>query len=132
MKPESTTYRLANAGGEFNKLYALAKKNGLLLPAGTLNFPTVLAERDGKVLGFLSTLPTDEAVLAGPLVLGKKSILTVIRLVEAYEVVLRFAGIKTYFVQVDPAEADWADTLGRMGYDKVNQTEERILLRREL
>lgn len=132
MKPTSTIYRLARAGGEFNKLYALAKKQGLSLPAGTLNFPTVLAERDGKVLGFLSTLPTTEAVLAGPLVMGQKSMLTAIRIAEAYEVVLRTAGVDTYFIQIDPARAEWSDTLERLGYELMNTNEERILLRREL
>jgi hypothetical protein len=132
MRPSTTKYRLVKPGGEFNKLYALAKRVGMPLATGTLNWPTVAAERDGKVIGFLSTLPTNEAILAGPLVIEHKSMLTAIRLIEAYEVVLKAAGVRTYLAQTAPKAVEWAMQLERMGFTVVNADDDRILLRRDI
>lgn len=133
MHPVSTTFHIVRPGGAFNKLYALARKTGLTLPAGTLNWPTVAAERDGKIVGFLSTLPVEGAVVAGPLVLEKTpNMLLTIRLGEAYEVVLRMAGVKTYFHAVEKDRTEYIGMLERLGYTKHEESEKQVVMRRDL
>ncbi len=132
MRPVSTTFRIVRPGGAFNKLYALAKRVGQPLATGTLNWPTVAAERDGKVIGFLSTLPVNGVVMAGPLVLEKPSMLMTIRLGEAYEVVLRLAGVNTYFHMVSKEQPAYVSMLERLGYTQYGVDGEQIVMKREL
>ena len=79
----------------------LARHHGMETVA-RLEFPTVVAKRKGKILGFLSTRPTKDAIVAGPLVVGPevKGPITM-RLVEAYENVLRMAGVLSYLFYVE-------------------------------
>jgi hypothetical protein len=133
MKPVSTKFTLVQPGGAFNKLYALARKVGEPLKAGTLNFPTVAAERDGRVIGFLSTLPVDGAVVAGPLVLEKApNALLALRLGEAYEVVMRAAGVKFYYILADKNRVDYMEQLERVGYQRAGDNGTEISFRKDL
>lgn len=132
MKPVSTTFHIVRPGGAFNKLYAFAKRVGMPLETGALNWPTVAAERDGKLIGFLSTMPIEGVVVAGPLVLEKPSMITTIRLGEAYEVVLRMAGVKTYLHAVEKGRTEYIGMLERLGYTKVNETDDMAVMRRDL
>ena len=133
MHPTQTIFRLARAGGEFNKLYAMAKRHGEKLPAGTLNFPTVVAERDGKVVGFLATAPVKKEVWAGPLILDQPpNAWLALRLGEAYEVVLKYAGIKEYFHLVEKNREDYVKMLQRLTYQIHGETETHFVMRREI
>lgn len=135
MYPAHTVFRLARAGGEFNKLYAIARRNGTPLPAGTLNFPTVLAEREGKVIGFLSTIKASQSigVCAGPLMLAKgPNMLLAIRLAEAYEVLLRKVGVKEYFHTVEKTRSEYIGMLERLGYTKQHEMDTHIVMQRKL
>ena len=132
MHPSRTEYKIVRPGGAFNKLYALAKRLGEPLATGTLNWPTVAAERDGKVIGFLSTLPVDGAVVAGPLILEKPSAITAMRLAEAYEVVLRLGGVKTYLHTVEKARTGYIEMLERAGFRKYNENDTLVAMRRDL
>ena len=133
MRPMETTFSLVRPGGAFNKLYALAKRTGKPLVSGTLNFPTVAAERDGRVIGFLSTLPVEGLIVAGPLVLEKApNMLLAIRLGEAYEVVLRAAGVTTYHHSVEKDRLEYISMLERLGYAKVEETETQAVMRKDL
>jgi hypothetical protein len=52
-------------------------------------------------IGLLGTLKSDQAIIAGPLVVSRPHAgPTVLRLIDAYEVVLRLAGIKEYLYTV--------------------------------
>lgn len=132
MKPVTTTFHIVRPGGAFNKLYAFAKRVGQPLETGTLNWPTVAAERNGKLIGFLSTLPIEGAVVAGPLVLEKPSMITTIRLGEAYEVVLRMAGVKTYLHTVESTRTDYIGMLERLGYTQLAGKDGMTVMRRDL
>lgn len=110
MYPAYTTYRLAQAGGEFNKLYALMRKRGLATRGGMLQFPTVVAERDGKIVGFLSTSSTDEGLYVGPLVCDGP--IMAMRLTEAMELVLVQAGVSRYLVSVPEVNVARIEELG--------------------
>ncbi len=76
-------------------------------------FPTVVAKRDGKLIGLLSTRPVTEAIVAGPLIvdLPTRGVVTM-RLVEAYDIVLRRAGVKNYLFHVKKGKA-WAEQVER-------------------
>lgn len=132
MQPRDTIFQIVRPGGAFNKLYAFAKRLGQPLPTGMLNWPTVVAKRDGKVIGFLSTLPVQGAIFAGPLMLEKPSMLTTIRLGEAYEVVLRMAGVNTYFHLVSQDQPEYIAMLERLGYTRIGVDENQVIMKRVL
>lgn len=62
-----------------------------------LDFPTVVAERDGKLLGGITTNKKSGAISMALIVAPPCAFMTFIRLFEAYENVLRYAGVTTYF-----------------------------------
>lgn len=132
MFPQKTEFHIVRPGGAFNKLYALAKRVGQPLTTGMLNWPTVAAERDGKIIGFLSTLPVNGVVMAGPLVLEKPSMLMTIRLGEAYEVVLRLAGVNTYFHMVSKDQPEYISMLERLGYTQFGVDGDQVVMKRVL
>ena len=102
MKPLETSYKLM-APHDKKRCLELARNHGMETVA-RLDFPTVVAKRKERILGFLSTRPTKDAIVAGPLVVVpeiKGPI--VVRLVESYEEVLRRAGVESYlFYVTDP------------------------------
>ena len=101
MRPTSTIYRLAKAGGEYNKLYAMLKRQSGEKAQGLFDFPTVVAVRGGEVIGFLATVKHEKAIICGPLVLRDgPNVFVGLRLLDAYERVLRAAGVKAYFTLV--------------------------------
>lgn len=95
MRPVETRYTLMKPHDK-KRCEELARQYGIeTVPR--LDWPTVVAKRKGKLLGFLSTRPVKDAIVAGPIVVGtevKGPI--VMRLVEAYENVLRMAGVTSY------------------------------------
>lgn len=79
-----------------------------------LSFPTVMALRDGKLVGFLSTRASKKAVMAGPLVMNgllSKGIVAM-RLAEAYEQILSEAGVTDYLFSIDKGNK-WAKIVQR-------------------
>lgn len=103
MKPESTTYRLIHekTAPEVPAIRYLWKKHkmGRLRPLG---YPTVIAERDRKIIGFLTTSPRKDMISAGPMVVdvdGHK-IMVAVRLVDFYERILLTAGVTEYLFRV--------------------------------
>ena len=134
MTPTRTTLRLARPGGEWNRLYAMAKRAGGHVYKGDFTFPTVVAERDGVVIGFLATQPTDAAVVAGPLVIeGTRNPFLFIRLVEAYENVLRAAGVKAYLHTIDKDRENHVEMMERLGFTRLDRTPEgETVMRRDL
>lgn len=136
MRPLDTTYRLARPGGEFNRLYALAKRAGGRIHKGDFGFPTIVAERDGKVIGFVATKPDDRAVIAGPLVIeGEKgNPFVFLRLAEAYENVMRLVGVKVYLHAIDKGRPEHVAFMERLGFTRAgwNAPNGDIVMRREL
>lgn len=133
MKPARTKIRLARAGGEWNRLYAMAKRAGGRPRKGDFAFPTVVAERDGEVVGFVSTWNTPEAVIAGPLVIeGGKNPFVFLRLAEGYENVLRAAGVKIYLHHIDKARPEHVEFMERLGFTRYREVDSGWLMKREL
>jgi hypothetical protein len=83
------------------------------------DFPTILAERSshGILEGFLSTDMTQNRIICGPLWLDqslpliRRSRIT-IRLLDAYEMILKNAGVTQYLFNAPP-EGHWLDTIER-------------------
>lgn len=97
MKPQRTRYRLME---EMDKpiLERIWKDNrkvlGKPLP---LDFPTVVAERDGRLLGGITTNKQSGTISMALIVAPPCAFMTFIRLFEAYENVLRYAGVTSYY-----------------------------------
>jgi hypothetical protein len=97
MGPRKTEYRLAVDPTDYARCHALMKRNRYA--SDRLGWPTVLAIRDGKVLGFISTHRRRDTVMAGPLVVdgNTASPFLVLRLIEGYEKVLSATGVRYYW-----------------------------------
>lgn len=132
MIPRDTLYRLAHSPRDYGACRALMLSQG---QDATCSFPTVLAEREGKIVGFCATQPRKDAVVAGPMAVSKdlpRPGITIIRLGEAYENVLRHAGVKVYWFHVEPHMKEWADILRRVGFEPFAEDAEGIRFRRVL
>jgi len=107
----------------------LAKKWGQ--PVQKLDFPTVVARRDGKIIGFISTLPRKDCILAGPLVVDIMNPgMVILRLAEAYEAILSRADVRLYNVYV--TNEHWAGILARALGTEAMPHEGGYWFRREL
>lgn len=105
MYPSKTFYRLADSF-DIPACNELMETNfGQSWPLG---FPTVVAVREGEIIGMLSTNPECTwALMAGPLALKRPSFVTVMRLAEAYEVVLRKMGVTRYCFFISAWNQHW-------------------------
>lgn len=94
MHPDSTVYRLATPADEAE---IRALPDGQVPRA----FPTVVAERDGEIIGFLGTHDRRDCILAGPLSIalpaGRARGVVAWRLIQTYEFILmQVQGIDSY------------------------------------
>ena len=116
MRPVSTEYYLADESTYPLLHDLLTATDADDVPFG---FPTVYAVRQGILLGFLGTLESPEAVVAGPLCLDptlKAPMVTALRLTEVYEQVLKQAGCTSYLFGVDLSNLPWRAVLAKRGY----------------
>jgi hypothetical protein len=131
MYPVSTEYRLANEQ-DLQQLY-----DTFDIPC-KLGWPTVVAVRGNKLLGFLSTQERDEAVVAGPLMVncrkGKSKAFVCLRLVEAYDNLMRAMGIRKYLFHVAKDETPaWVRQVDEAGiYAIINETDAHLWYERDL
>lgn len=126
-----TIYRLARPGGEYNTLYKLMEREGLA--RSKLGWPTVVAERDGEIIGFLSTHTDGDLILAGPLVIrGGRNPFTFVRLAEAYENMLRLASIRLYFFNVEKSNSAQVERVKALGFPICGESETHIMFKRTL
>lgn len=133
MRPERTKVRLVKPGGEYNRIYAMAWRNGFKVHKGDLAFPTVVAERDGVIVGFLSTQNREDAVWAGPMVVeAEHKKLLWLRLAEGYEYALHRCGVKHYLIGVPEAMTDYIDQVERMGFKRLGLSGGHVVLKRSL
>lgn len=110
MTPEHTIYRLSTEADE-PQIQML--RDGDVPRA----FPTVVAERDSKIIGFLGTHALPNGIVAGPLTVDLPSDrargIVALRLIQTYEFILMQApGITSYLYSVD-GDAPWAAATGR-------------------
>jgi hypothetical protein len=107
MRPIDTTYQLAISSKDYRDCHRLMQAEEGLPDMGALSFPTVMARRDGKLVGFLSTHNDNRYVIAGPLIVkGMRNPMITLRLVEAYDMIMLAHGIKLYYFSVDANRKD--------------------------
>lgn len=95
-----------------------------------LSMPTVMAERDGKIVGFLSTHDNPNSVIAGPFV--SKSKVVAVRLAQIYEAILKALGVKVYWFHVEHTNKDYLETVKKGGYEVVEEDDAGVWFRRRL
>jgi len=128
MFTKNTQYRLADSKDVFRiyEDYDLTAR---------LGWPTVIAERKNKIVGFLSTQDRKDMVVAGPIeVKLKNKAFVTLRLVTAYDNVLYALGVKEYWFHVDPKDSPgWLEQVQETGlYTKIEENEGVIWYKRKL
>lgn len=129
MIPTRTTYRLAKSPADYRRCRALQTT------PDTLSFPTVMAERDGAVIGFLATQPRRDLLVAGPLVTtltGQAAAILIMRLIDAYEAVLRQAGVTLYLFSVERTNTAWLAKVAALGATPYEQGDTLVWFKREV
>lgn len=98
---------MASSPKDYHACRELFAENHGANPSEPFSFPTVVAERDGQVIGFLATSLKHNRIMAGPLeVLGGRNPFTVIRLFDAYNTVMKLAGIQQFEFYVKTNRVD--------------------------
>lgn len=141
MRPRETRYLLATEPAHFAQCRQVWREAVVrapeLGPVRRFGWPTVFAERNGTVVGFLTTHRHPKVgPIAGPLVLASQGTpITVLRLVEAYEVVLRVAGVDSYiFAIVTPELQRALDRLDHqaLGLERCLDTGEAVWYKKKV
>lgn len=93
--------------------------------------PTVFAEKDGKIIGFLSTHDNPRSVVAGPFV--AKSSVVALRLVQIYEAILNTLGVGVFWFHVERGNDYYLKIVERIGgYEMIEEDERGFWFRRRL
>lgn len=116
-----TLYRLAETGRDYAKCHELMRAEGV--QQAELAYPTMMAWKDKELTAFLSTYIDKGWITAGPLVLksGPPRYWTLIRLIEAYENVMRASGVTSFLFSVPDSYEKYLkqiDALGMKPYAK--------------
>ena len=100
-----------------------------------MGWPVVVAERKGKIIGFLGTQDRKEMVVAGPLEVAiKNKGFVVMRLIEAYDNLMRSLGMKEYWFSVDAKNnVKWESQVKDSGFcAKIEDVGEESWYKRQL
>ena len=99
LKPQSTSYRLIADydyyADAIDKLWAETS-----IPKFPTVYPQIVAERDGKVVGFIARRHVKDNVVVEPVL--APNIFVYIRLIENLERVLKQAGVGFYYFRLEP------------------------------
>lgn len=133
MRPANTIYRLSEPRDipmckkiweESSDQFGGVKK---------LSWPTIIAERNGRLLGFVSTQPTKKMLVVGPLITRKPChSIVILRLVEAYEYILRKAGVSSYWFHVEKKNKQWLKLIYKLGLKENDETDTGYWFERKL
>jgi hypothetical protein len=86
-----------------------------------MTYPTIVAEREGKIVGVLATTPHRYRIIAGPLAIDpgiKVKSFVALRLIEAYEVILRLSGVTQYYFNIRKdldKDGRWGNMMEKLG-----------------
>lgn len=131
MRPFSTLYRLSEPGDVHTCKQIWRENKDLFGAPQKLGWPTVVAQRDGRLLGFLSTDPTKKVIVAGPLIVGKNcSAIIVIRLVEAYENIIR-PWVNGYYFHVEKKNSHWLKMIRKLDFRETGKSRSGFWFYRE-
>lgn len=131
----STIYNLAASPQDYKEARSFLLEDYPDL--GRLSFPTIIARRDSRIVGVLSTRPSREAVIAGPMRIDVEGnrVFVLKNLVESYERILRMAGVTMYNFHAD--DSHYIETINEMAeFLHITMTggqgDGRVWFRREL
>lgn len=135
MYPRDTQYYLVTRQPDYKRCQGLLRQTEF--PARQLHFPTVMALRGDKLLGFVTTTTQvpRAPVCAGPLVLDphlSRPIFVAMRLMEGYEQILEAAGVTSYIFGIDKTHPQWFAAMQRLGMPRYRETDEAWWFQRRL
>lgn len=108
-----TSYRIAQSDSDYDECRRLMRASGII--DNELGFPTLMADDEKGLLGFIATTPRSDMVLAGPLVMrqDKRRPLTALRLAQMYEMSLRNLGITSFIFYADEKDSVFVKAMDR-------------------
>lgn len=101
-------------------------------PDWDLHWPTVVAVRDKKIIGFLSSNKVDWCQMAGPLELIKPSPFVTLRLIESYEYVMRYMGVSRYCFFIAKSNEHWMRQAKALGLTPIRENAQNLFFERVL
>jgi hypothetical protein len=109
-----TDYKIAQTAYDYKRCHGLLLKVGRDQPG--ITFPTIMAEKDGELTGVLCTHISNKMIFAGPVAIRDDAphYWTFIRLIEAYENVMRTAKITTYLFAVPKTETKYLELIEKV------------------
>jgi hypothetical protein len=128
MHPSSTNYKLATERDKF-AIYDTFDLDRIL------GWPVVIAEREDKIIGFMGTQDRKDMIVAGPLEISLKiKGFVAMRLIEAYDKLMRSFGVKEYLFSIDSKDnAKWLKQVHDTGFcTKMDDVEGESWYKREL
>lgn len=137
MKP-TDTYRLAITANDFKLCHALLRDNPMPGDNGReLSSPTIMAIRDGKVVGVLSTanLTKLKAIVVNTLRVDKSisnPTFVILHLIEAYEVILIKAGVRWYWAYVTKSNEKLVHLIQRVLGEPRQEDDGNLWFKREI
>jgi hypothetical protein len=105
MYSKSTEYKIASTYDDYVQCHSLMDKDE------ELSYPTVMAMRDGKPIGMISTAQGEENLFATPLIAN--SVFTCMGLYELYEQVLSNLGVTHYLFSIEKGNKKMINVIER-------------------
>lgn len=94
---------------------------------GHHGWPTVVAIRNGELIGAISTGDYDDAVVCSILkVVIPNPVIVAAKLVDAYEKYLVSIGVKSYIFSVNEYRTSWIRTLEDFGLKRIGRLDEDL------
>jgi hypothetical protein len=120
--PGRIRYRLTGHPHDFHRAQALLRDEGR--PPTRWYWPTVLAEEGPELVAVLGTSIARDQVHMGPLVLARalgprRGAVIAYRLAERWEAAAYTRGIRLYYLRTPPGMPQWARTIARLGYERL-------------
>lgn len=106
MNSKTTKYKIATTHDEYVDCHGLLEKDD------KLEYPTVMAVRDGKAVGMISTTRGKENMFAGHIKADNKY--TAMRLYELYEQTLSNLGVSHYLFGIERENTKLINTIEKL------------------
>ena len=127
-----TDYRLAHNSYMYKQANAFLRENGI--EYDRLSFPTIIAYREGEVLGVISTNPKENIIVAGPIFAkteGNASFIYM-RLIEAYDLIIKANRVSGYFFRIWDHQSIWKKQVEKLGLIPYSSADGLTLYRRDV
>lgn len=127
----NTQYHLATTPHDYRRCNEFLRNDSVEYKH--LSFPTVMAERDDAIIGIVSTQPRKDMIAIGPVHISIEGnpIFVFIHLIEAYENVLRAAGVSIYFLYTSGKLLKVLDRIkDRLRIEEISMDDDRTWFRK--